>query len=140
MTDHLHLRLEAQIDSLTVLDEAVEEFGTEQDWAPGLLFQVKLALEELVVNIINHGYEESDQSFEITIKSEARALRIEITDEARPFNPLTGAPPPDVEATVDERRVGGLGVHLVQTMMDEMHYERTDGKNRLILVKEREER
>lgn len=139
MNNRLQLRLDADLASLPVLDEAIEEFGTAQDWAMDMLFQVKLALEEVAVNVINHGYGESGHAFDVDLTSEPGALTIRITDEAQAFNPLTSAPEADLDASVDERRVGGLGLHLVQTMMDEMHYERVDGRNRLTLVKKRAE-
>lgn len=138
MSNRLQLRLDADLASLPVLDEAVEEFGEAQDWAMDMMFQVKLALEEIAVNVINHGYGQGGSAFEVDITSEPAALTIRITDEAKEFNPLTSSPAADVDASVDDRRVGGLGVHLVRTMMDEMHYERADGQNRLTLVKKRD--
>ncbi len=138
MSNRLQLRLDADLASLPLLDEAVEEFGEAQDWAMDMLFQVKLALEEIAVNVINHGYGQGGSAFEVDITSEPAALTIRITDEAKEFNPLTSSPAADVDASVDDRRVGGLGVHLVRTMMDEMHYERADGQNRLTLVKKRD--
>ena len=139
MSNRLQLRLDADLASLPILDEAVEEFGTAQDWALDMLFQVKLALEEVAVNVINHGYGEGGHAFEVDLTSEPGVLTIRITDEAQEFNPLTSSPAADVDASVDERRVGGLGLHLVRTMMDEMRYERVDGRNRLTLVKKRDE-
>lgn len=138
MSNRLQLRLDADLASLPILDEAVEEFGEAQDWALDMLFQVKLALEEVAVNVINHGYGQAGSAFEVDITSEPAALTIRVTDEAKEFNPLTSSPAADVDASVDDRRVGGLGIHLVRTMMDEMHYERADGQNRLTLVKKRE--
>ena len=61
-----------------------------------------------------------------------------IADDGRPFDPLTEAPEPDLESAIEDRPIGGLGVHLVRTMMDEVRYRREEGKNRLTLVKRRE--
>ena len=72
--------------------------------------------------------------FEITLTSEADVLRIEVTDDGRPFDPLNEAPEPDLDASVDDRQVGGLGIHLVRTMVDEMSYRREQDKNHLTLV------
>ena len=58
-------------------------------------------------------------------------------DNGRPFDPLNDAPEPDLDSGVADRAVGGLGVHLVRTMMDEMRYRRDRGRNHLTLVKER---
>jgi anti-sigma regulatory factor (Ser/Thr protein kinase) len=58
----------------------------------------------------------------------------EIEDDAQPFNPLE-APPPDVNAPLRERPLGGLGIHLARTMMDAMAYRRENGKNILTIRK-----
>lgn len=139
MTNRLHLKLESQLSSLHELEAAIEEFGSAHEWPPDLLFRVQLSLEELVANVINHGYGESGHKFEVTIASTEEALTIELTDSARPFNPLADAPEATVDAALEDRPIGGLGVHLVRTMMDEMRYERDGGKNRLTLVKRRGE-
>jgi anti-sigma regulatory factor (Ser/Thr protein kinase) len=55
-------------------------------------------------------------------------------DSGRPFDPLSDAPEPDLNAVVEERRIGGLGVHLVKTLMDQMHYKRENEQNRLTIV------
>jgi len=62
-------------------------------------------------------------------------LRFELTDDAAPFDPLT-ARVPDLTSPVDERRIGGLGIHLVRTLMDRVAYERVWNDNRLILEKD----
>ena len=61
-------------------------------------------------------------------------LGVTISDDGRPFNPFEGAPP-DTELSVDDRPIGGLGVHLVQNVMDEVAYERHGTKNVVTLVK-----
>ena len=137
MTAQLRLRLESRLSSLEELEESVEQFGADQDWSPNLLFQMQLALEELACNIINHGFGEAGHEFEIAISSSPEAVTIEVVDGARPYNPLTETPEPDVGAALDERKVGGLGVYLVREISDEMHYRREDGKNRLTIVKRR---
>ena len=138
MTQRLHLTLESELNALHQVSEAVERFGLEQEWAADLLFQIQLALEELASNVINHGYGEPGHEFEIVIDSSPSSLTIEITDSARAFDPLSDAPDAQLDAELEDRRIGGLGVYFVRTMMDEMHYERDGGKNRLTLVKKRE--
>ena len=56
---------------------------------------------------------------EIDLISDADALTIEIRDDGKPFNPLSDAPEPDLDAGIEDRPIGGLGIHLVLTMMDE---------------------
>ena len=139
MSAALSLRIATRLDELPRLDAAVEDFAQEQAWPPDLVFQVKLVLEELGVNIVNHGHDDDARhEIEIEIASAADALTIEIADDGRPFDPLTEAPEPDLESAIEDRPIGGLGVHLVRTMMDEARYRREEGKNRLTLVKRRE--
>ena len=138
MTGKLHLRLSSERESIQKLSEAVDEFGLEQGWPAKLLFQTRLVLEELVINVINHGFRKSGQSLEVQILSSPESLRIDLTDDAWPFNPLTDTPKADLEAALEDRQVGGLGVYLVRQMMDELHYAREDDKNHLTLIRRRD--
>ena len=66
-------------------------------------------------------------------------MTIEMVDDGKPFDPLTEAPVPDVNAPMDERPIGGLGVFLVRKLMDELTYRREEGRNHLTLVAYRAE-
>ncbi len=137
MADRLSLELESSLDALGEITDAVEAFGAEQDWPADLLFHVQLVLDELASNVINHGYGASGHRFQIEIESEPEALRIELVDEARAYDPIAETPAATIDASVAERQVGGLGVHIVKQLMDEMEYRRENGKNCLTLVKKR---
>lgn len=137
MADQLSLNLESSLESLGQIEQAVAAFGAEHEWAADLLFHVQLVLDELASNVINHGYGASGHDFQIIIESKPQAVRIEVVDEARPFDPLQDAPQPTTDGSVEERKVGGLGVHIAKQLMDEMEYRRENGKNRLTLVKNR---
>jgi anti-sigma regulatory factor (Ser/Thr protein kinase) len=139
VTGKLRLRLKAERESLGCLGEAIEEFGLDQDWSPKLLFQTQLALEELVTNVIEHGFRKRGHSLEVVISSSPDSVMIELTDDSWPFNPLSDAPEPNVDGVLEDRPIGGLGVHLARTFMDESRYAREDGKNRLTLTKRRDE-
>ena len=100
--------------------------------------RVNLALEELVINIMDYGFESGDHEIDITIISEDYRLTIEIADSGKPFDPLNEAPVPDVNAPMAERPIGGLGVYLVRNMMDDMQYRREGDRNYLTLIANRE--
>ena len=137
MSARQSFRIEADLDELRRVAAAAEELGLQEDWSPALVHQVDLAIEEIGNNIVRHGFGCGPGEIEITLTSESDAITIEISDDGRAFNPLEDAPIPDVEAALEDRPIGGLGVHLVLTMMDEMHYRRENERNHLTLVKRR---
>ncbi len=132
-------RIEANLDELRQVAAATEDIGLQENWSPAVVHQVDLAIEEIGNNIVRHGLDGGPGVIEITFTSDAEAITIEIADDGRPFNPLTDAPKPDLEAGLEDRPIGGLGIHLVLTMMDEMHYKREKERNHLTLVKRRSE-
>lgn len=139
MSRRLSLCLPTKLDQLDRIYEAVDELGESEEWPPGMIYQVKLVLEELGVNIVKHGHDsDPDHEIEILLDSASDALTIELRDEGRAFNPLTDSPEPDVDSGLDDRPVGGLGVYLVRTMMDELSYRREDNRNILTIVKRKE--
>ncbi len=134
MNEKLSLRVETHRDELGHIIAAVESMAERQNWSPELVFRVQLAIEEVVLNVMDYGYDEGAHEFELILTSEADTLTIEVVDDGRPFDPLNDVPTPDLEATVEERKVGGLGIHLVRTMMDQVNYRREQGRNHLTLI------
>ncbi len=145
MSETLYLKIESDpgasdADNLQYIQGAVEELGQREAWPESLTFKVNLVLEELGLNILTHGRQGGGRrpEIEIVLTSEDETLTIEVLDDGQPFDPLEDAPRPDVDAGIEDRNIGGLGLHLVRTMMDDLHYQRDDGKNRLTLVARRE--
>ena len=134
MSAQVSLKLKTSLDELERITAAVEDLGEQDDWPPAFTFRVNLVLEELGINIINHGYDDGIHEFDITLTSDANTLTVEISDDGRPFDPLHDAPSTDTTAALEDRQVGGLGIHLVRTMMDELHYRRKQGRNYLTLT------
>ena len=81
MSATLSLTVKTKAEELARITEAVEDFGSQEHWPPELVFRVNLALEELGVNIMNHGHDEGIYEFDITLTSEADSLTIEIVDD-----------------------------------------------------------
>jgi len=126
--------IETRLEELTRLTEVVDSLGEEDAWSPALVGKVNLVLEELAINTINHGHDGGLHEISFTFNSSDDALTIEMVDDGKPFDPLTEAPVPDVNAPMDERPIGGLGVFLVRKLMDELTYRREEGRNHLTLV------
>ena len=141
MSAKIVLRIKAEHDELDRVVSVVEDLGREEDWPGDLLYRATLSIEEMALNIIDHGYadETAGRGIDIVVDSGSDALVIEIKDDGPPFDPLSDAPSPDLEASIEDRAVGGLGVHLVRAMMDELSYRRDQGKNCMTLVARRAE-
>lgn len=100
------------------------------------LFQLRLACEEVVVNVINYAYPDSQGSVTISYDfiPERGQLDIIISDSGIPFNPLEKEDP-DISIPMEDRKIGGLGIFMVRSVMDSLEYSREDGKNILIMRK-----
>ena len=137
MTERLTLKVQNRVEELTRISEEVDAMGEREEWSPSLTYRTQLVLEELALNVINYAYDGGDHEFEITLDSDPEQLTIEIVDDGRPFDPTADAPEPDLDAEVEDRKVGGLGVYLVHTMADEFHYKRDQDKNYVAVVSRR---
>jgi len=107
--------------------EYVEAAGVEAQ----AVYSTRLTIEEMVTNILKYGFDDT-AVHEIHLRLEILpgAVRIILEDDGHPFNPLA-APEPDVNQPADQRVPGGLGIHLVRKLVDQIHYERREGRNRL---------
>ena len=96
---------------------------------------VQVALDEFVYNPIVYGFaKRGEGAGELRVELERDRVRVTITDDGPPFDPLAFASP-DTALPVETREIGGLGIHLVLTMMDEVTYERRGDRNVVVLVK-----
>jgi serine/threonine-protein kinase RsbW len=118
------------------LSRLVEAFGEVHGLTPQSTFSVNLALDEVVTNIIRYAYNDNGPAHPILVRLtfEDGVLAAQVEDNGRAFNPLE-APAPDIDASIEERPVGGLGIHLVRSMMDSVEYRRDDGRNVFIMKK-----
>ena len=107
----------------------LESFARQQRLAPQVLHAADLALEEHVTNVMCYAYEDTaPHEIRIRLRVEDQGLLIEIEDDGRPYDPLAH-PPVDVSLPLEEKPVGGLGIHLIRSLMDEVSYRRESGKN-----------
>jgi len=112
-----------------------ESFARENDLHRVSIQKFNIVLDELLNNIISYAFKDDDDH-DIIVKFQLKYLRLIITieDDGIPFNPFrTDAP--DIELSISERDLGGLGVHIVKNLVDEHHYIRQSKRNIINLIK-----
>lgn len=115
--------------------EAFDAFAASGGIAPDVLRSVQVALDEVLSNTVQHGYRgRGEGRIQIAFRLADGVLEVTIQDDAPPFDPLAAALP-DVTAGLAQRRVGGLGILITRRLMDDVQYERAEGRNRLTLRK-----
>lgn len=131
------LKVPNHISALDDISQALEEFCAKTSIQHKLKLQLNLVLEELITNTIKYGYEDKKEHFiHIEFFSNSTDVHLKITDDALPFNLLEyEGKDNEVEKPVDERSIGGVGILLVHTLMDEISYQRDSGRNVLLLSK-----
>ncbi len=131
MSDQLTLQCRATAADLAQLLSQVDSFGQRQGWTAHALSQVRLVLEELVVNIVSYGVQDGQvPELALSLVQQGLVLDMEISDNGVAFDPLQAAAP-DLSADLDHRPVGGLGIFLVTQLADTVHYQRDGQWNRL---------
>ena len=135
MHDHLVIETRADLSKLEDVLDRIESFGASQRWSDGLQFQVRLVLEEYIVNIISHGSKSQVvPELKIMLTQTSVQLELMVADNGMAFDPLQAAHP-NLDMSLDERAIGGLGVHLMRQMMDQFTYQRDGEWNRLLSTK-----
>jgi anti-sigma regulatory factor (Ser/Thr protein kinase) len=131
----LELILQNRPEEKQRLLSALEGFAREHHLPPAVVRAADLALEEQVTNILAYAYEDA-ASHEIRVRLwvENQLLQIEVEDDGRAFDPLS-RPPVDTSVPLEEKPIGGLGIHLIRSLMDEVVYRREGGKNILRMRK-----
>ena len=130
------LRLPASDANLPRLMEFVNHEAQAAGLSPQDLYRVELAAEEVLTNIIKYAYPQGQTgSVEVACGLGEGRFWMEFRDQGTPFDPVN-ADKPTVEAALAERPVGGLGIHLVRQIMDQVTYQRQGGDNLLTLSKQ----
>lgn len=131
----LHLCLPAEPSSLARVAAAVEALSEALAWPPELRFHVDLVLEELVQNSVSYGFPDGRPGHvEVLIQRQDSTVLIVVEDDGDAFDPFQRAAP-DLDLPLEERAIGGLGIHFTRTLMDDYRYRRVNGRNRIELRK-----
>jgi len=127
--------LKSKLSELTTLCRYLEDCGNVMELPQKCLLELNLGLDELFSNIISYGFEdESEHQIKFSLAKNRETLVVKVEDDGIPFNPLDVAGP-EVSRDLESINIGGLGIHLVKEMMDDIDYQRVEGKNKLILKK-----
>jgi len=127
--------LKSSLSELDRLCQNLETFGKQFGFSKKLIFEINLALDELFTNIISYGFKDDDEHvITVTLTPQNDELCLCIEDDGRPFNPIDFETP-DVTCSVEDCRIGGLGIHIMKRLMDEVCYQRCGDKNVLNLKK-----
>jgi serine/threonine-protein kinase RsbW/sigma-B regulation protein RsbU (phosphoserine phosphatase) len=139
MTPSLTLLLKNRIAEIARLVEAVDTFGGHAGLSPDLTYRLTLSLDEIVSNVIRHGYSDTnDHVVEVRLTVLDGIVTAVIEDDGHPYDPRE-SPEPDLTLPVEQRGPGGLGIYLVKQMMDSIDYQRRDDKNVLTVTASRRE-
>jgi serine/threonine-protein kinase RsbW len=131
----ISIRIEADVREIERLNRLVRQFGELHDVPSRTLYAVNLALDELVTNAVLYGFDDpTGKEVLVKIATAGSELIASVCDGGRPFNPLD-VKPPDLSAPLEDRELGGLGVHLVRSLMDHVSYVREGDQNVLTVRK-----
>ena len=132
---HVTLELANKRSEVGRLTETVDRFAQQIGMTDEDLHDVHLILDELVINVIKYAFRDGkSHTIGVRLALDGRRLTMTIDDDGREFDP-TKAPTPDLDIPIEERPIGGLGIHIVRTLSDSVTYHRTHGRNTLTVVR-----
>jgi serine/threonine-protein kinase RsbW len=132
----LSTKLHVHLCETQLVGKIVREFGHWHGVPEETLFVINLSLDELVTNIVTHSPKQPPGAKEIVLRLSTSngTVSAEVEDDGAEFNPLN-LPTPDIGASLHDRSPGGLGIHLVRSLMDHVDYRRIGRRNRFTMTK-----
>lgn len=132
----ISFELKNNLSELEILEEKLNQFSEQLELTQKCCCEINLALEELFTNIISYGYtDNAEHLIHVTMSYENGMIIMRIEDDGSLFNPAESEEP-DLECCLEERKVGGLGIHLIKKLMDDVVHQRCGNKNILTLKKQ----
>ena len=118
------------------VNTAFAGFAEEHALSAKVRRSINVALDDLLANALTHGNTGRDPcSVTVEVKLDEERVTVILTDDGPPFDPFAQEAP-DTSLSIEDRPIGGLGIHLVEQLMDKVDYQRRDGHNVVVLVKE----
>lgn len=116
--------------------DVFESFCMKHGIATAVMRAFQVAFDEWLTNVVDYAHAGRDDAMiEVALSVGPDRLEAEVVDVGAAFDPLNDSAEPSLDLDVDERPIGGLGVHLIRTLMDEVSYRRVDGRNHLRMAK-----
>jgi len=135
MSQRYQMTRAAELESLSVFREFISDCCSRHKVPDETVFELKLAVDEACTNIIEHGYKGmSPGSIILSFRIEPDRILVQLTDFGHVFEPAS-APKPDLEAALEDRPLGGMGLYLIYQMMDNIDYESSEDGNTLTFTK-----
>jgi serine/threonine-protein kinase RsbW len=135
MSQRYQMTRAAELESLSVFRDFISDCCSRHQVPGGVVFDLKLAVDEACTNIIEHGYKGMDPgSIILSFRIESDRILVQITDFGHVFEPVE-APKPDVEAALEDRELGGMGLYLIYKTMDNIDYQSSEDGNMLTFTK-----
>jgi len=132
---HLDLRVANRTEEIIRVNQGFNDFAEQYGVPEGDRRRINLIFDELLNNVISYAFDDDEEHFiDVAVSLERNRLVVTIADDGRPFNPF-GRIPPETDVPMDDRDIGGLGLHLVKNVMDDVTYERLGTKNVVTLIK-----
>ncbi|MDJ0985357.1 MAG: ATP-binding protein [Desulfobacterales bacterium] len=127
--------LKNDLSELETLCQHLNKFGQDTGLSEACLTDINICLDELFTNIVCYGFKDKLEHLTLFLLQLSKdVLTVVIEDEGVAFNPLEKKDP-EIPDDLKDVRIGGLGIHIVRKLMDELHYERKDSRNKLTLKK-----
>lgn len=129
--DSLSIAVPNELPAVSRTTEQVEAFCSGRGIADTVARKFSLALDETLTNAVSYAFPEGGRhSIAVRIDHRAGYLTATVSDDGAPFDPLS-QPAPDIHAPIEQRKIGGLGIHLVRTLMETVEYRRRGDRNEL---------
>jgi anti-sigma regulatory factor (Ser/Thr protein kinase) len=131
MHETILLTLPNDLRELHRVNEVANAFLERRGIAHETVYVTNLAIEEILSNVIKYGYADTGRhEISVSLRVDDGQVELQVVDDGRQFDPMS-APEVDVCVPLEERHVGGLGIHLLRTMATRVRYRRTEGRNHL---------
>ena len=136
MSTHKTVRITNQRDQIDTVRKFFDEYSKENKLTEKTVHDIQMALDELLTNIVNYGYEDTDEhQIDIHFGVNDDAVKVEIVDDSKPYNILE-KDNPDISLSMEDKPIGGLGIFLIKKLMSNVDYYTEEGKNHLVMIKE----